>query len=182
MRGLDSCLPFCIPKALLCLPLFMVHYHLRQEPLLNIVTSFSGYCSQDVTAMLVESVGGDSLRGSGWARAELNTKPVSHHRTSSHLDCCSPLFASTLSLSHMLHSILLLSYSPWSYHFRASSLFLRWRQREPSHHITFCLCQPISVSPLFSHSLLKALLHSTEGYCLCTLLFFQSLRLLVTQI
>lgn len=98
--GRVSCLSFCIPKVLLCLPLFMVLFHRMQEPLPNILTSFSGYRSQDVTVMLVESVGGDRL--GRWARAEHSTKSVSHHRTSSSLDCCS-LFGRTAStVAHAL--------------------------------------------------------------------------------
>lgn len=156
----------------------MVLFHLRQELLLNILTSFSVYCPQDVTVMLVESVGGDRL--SGWARAERNTKPISSHWTSSRLDCCSHLFASTPSTS--MHSI---SHASWS----LSTLLLPpclqvvpEMKTEP-HTIWLSAYVNPHLHPPCSHRAFSKLHYilGKDSPSAHGLLFFQSLKSLLTQ-
>lgn len=182
--GWVSCIYFCIPKALLCLPLFMELFHLMQEPLPKILTSFSGYYSQDVTVMLVESVGDDS-----WvAEPEQSTTPSLSPTvgpvliwTDAVVSLLTPLLQLRM-LSHVLHEVWVayFSHPPLGLVFAVSPA-CSWdedRDMPPSD----CLLLSTGIcAPLFSHGLLKALLHSVQGYSLCTLLFFQYWKSLLSQ-
>lgn len=77
-------------------------------------------------------------------------------------------------LSHVLHEVWVayFSHPPLGLVFAVSPA-CSWdedRDMPPSD----CLLLSARIcAPLFSHGLLKALLHSVQGYSLCTLLFFQ---------
>lgn len=136
----------------------------------------SGYYSQDVTVMLVESVGDDS-----WvAEPEQST-------TSSLSPTIGPVLAWTAAvvslltpllqlrmLSHVLHEVWVayFSHPPLGPVFAVSPA-CSWDEDRDMPPVDRLLLSARICAPLFSHGLLKALLHSVQGYSLCMLLCFQ---------